>query len=87
MQGLGDGGNETLHQLRFLLHGFGVGVNRAIDERQVELLEIVNEIEPVFFAARVQWRRHRRGVDNSCDHGVIALGLAAAHGPDRDIRV
>src|SRR5882724_10077835 len=59
-------------------------MHRAVYERQIEILEIVNIVEAVLLSARVQRGSDRRCFNNASNHRIVSFRLAATDGPDGD---
>ena len=58
-------------------------MERAVDERQIQIDQAIHYIIAFVFCADIERRRDDHAVDETGCHRLIAFALAAADGPDR----
>ncbi len=68
--------------LRPLAEHFVVGHQRAVDKRDIEIDQPIDDIKAVEFGADIQGRSHQDRLHDVAEHRLIALRLAAAYGMD-----
>src|SRR4029434_8452739 len=80
---LGQGCDHALDDIGTIAQHFITGVERAVDERQIQIDQAIHHIVTFVFGADVERWRNDYTVDDTGGHRLITLALAAAHGADR----